>query len=407
MYPTTHVYIILYYFILPSLLHLSIFFISDTSISHEVPSNAHTENQPIEQLDSQTTGVQPIGQIDSQTTGVQPIGQPDIQTTGVGQPNLGSPTTIVQPREKGGSTTSWCRISYRGRFIQCHTNTMCLFFSQVFLIGFAIVAVFAIDQRAFLVGKVTQDQNPTIPSIYSPGDSRLIPLTFSSRILHNMIWFEVTGHDICSSATMYLVEEYKYLPLKYNNTVQIKKPYTVHNNTFRYWMFYLHPQSEINGTICPSTPLEAFIIKGKTNFMLWRDLRAPEYADVHFNCSDNGIKNGYKISEKDYYFIVVLNRRNMQQVEIVSDLNITRFGYVTMDPYQNCTSLPFNPCALSIPFDLVTQYNVLITTSIPAHEVNWENEIDIKIYYRYRIPIVFLFICYAIFNFAVLFCYCF
>ena len=227
-------------------------------------------------------------------------------------------------------------------------------------------------------------------------------------IFYSSIDLELTGDKFTASAYVYVLDSSVPLTLRYNNTAPVVEKRVVALDTYRFWKFYLHSNSVINGTVCTSEkPLKTFIIKGRHNMENWhRTYHHRYFVDIqqyHLveSCQSKSVTNiNYTVTDEDYYFVVVFNRDNEKQPIVDVNLNFTRFQYsymYTMPP--TCMLAPYHSCSVSIPFpySFIQNFSLLILTSIPR-EVDWDEEMFIKISYRYRIIpwFLFSFTCYIL-----------
>lgn len=303
--------------------------------------------------------------------------------------------------------------NYRHQFRQLkarsiHCNRKCLFLIHLLLIITTIMTIVVVEQKNALFDKM-EGHSYLLRDFYTPGDSRLLPLSAWFSVFHSSIVFELKGDKFTSSASIFVVDSLLKIPLKYNNTAPVVKRSIVAEDTYRFWKFYLHSNSVINGTVCTSEqPLETFIVKGKHNMDRWHRTYHHKYVvgQLHqsvMNCQ--GVTNiSYTIVEEDYYFVVVFNRDNAKEPLVNVKLNFKRFQYSYTRSSSNCMLTPYKECSITVPFpySFTQEFSLLILTSIPR-EVDWDEEMFIKMSYSYRIIPCFL-VCVACYVLTGLIC---
>ena len=300
-------------------------------------------------------------------------------------------------------------------YLKAHTlrcNRKCLFLIHFLLIVAAALTVLAVEQKRALIDIIEGRHSYLVREFYSPGDSRLLPLSAWFSVFHRSIDLELTGDKFTASASIYVVDSSFKIPLKYNNTAPVEEKHVVAEDTYRFWKFYLYSNSVINGTVCTSEqPLETFIVQGHHNMDNWHRTYHHKYviSNRHrlvSNCQSVTNIN-YTVVKEDYYFVVVFNRDNAMEPLVNVKLNFKRFQYSYTRP-PNCTLTPYKQCSVSIPFpySFTQEFSLLILTSIPR-EVDWDEEMFIKMSYRYRIiPCFFVsVICYILTGLICSWCY--
>ena len=284
-----------------------------------------------------------------------------------------------------------------------HCNRKCLFLIHLLVVVTIALAILAVEQRRALFDELQGRHSYLVREFYSPGDSRLLPLSVWVSMFHSSIDLELTGDKFTASAYIYVVDSSLRIPLRYNNTAPVEEKHVIAEDTYRFWKFYLYSNSMINGTVCTSEePLETFIIKGHHNMDNWHRTYHHSYVinkrhDRVTNCQSVTNIN-YTVKKEDYYFVVVFNRDNEKEPIVNVKLNFKRFQYSYTRP-PNCTLTPYRVCSVSIPFpySFTQEFSLLVLTSIPR-EVDWDEEMFVKMSYRYRIiPCsLFLFIFYVL-----------
>lgn len=290
---------------------------------------------------------------------------------------------------------------FKARSVRC--NRKCLYLIPFLLIVTTALIIVAVEQRSALFEKMEGRHSYLIREFYSPGDSRLLPLSAWFSVFHSSIDLELTGDKFTASASIYVVDSSLNLPLKYNNTAPVEEKHIIAEDTYRFWKFYLYSNSVINGTVCTSEqPLETFIVKGHHNMDNWHRTYHHKYVvDERHRLVTNcrSVTNiNFTVIEEDYYYVVVFNRDNALEPLVNVKLNFKRFQYsYTRSP--NCTLTPYKECSIPIPFpySFTQEFSLLILTSIPR-EVDWDDEMFIKMSYHYRlIPCIFVcVICYIL-----------
>jgi hypothetical protein len=301
---------------------------------------------------------------------------------------------LAQPNHKHPPRHQCYSICYNRKFL------VLVHFLVIFT---TFLTTLAVEQRRALFDKIEGRHSYLVREFYSPGDSRLLPLSVWSSVFHSSIDLELTGDKFTASAYIYVVDSSLKIPLRYNNTAPVEEKHVIAEDTYRFWKFYLYSNSMINGTVCTSEqPLETFIIKGHHNMDKWHRTYHHSYvvSKRHHPVSNcQSVTNiNYTVVKEDYYFVVVFNRDNAMEPLVNVKLNFNRFQYLYTRP-PNCTLTPYKVCSVSIPFpySFKQEFSLLILTSIPR-EVDWDEEMFIKMSYHYRIISCFLvfFTCYIL-----------
>ena len=300
------------------------------------------------------------------------------------------------------------RYFLKARSIRC--NRKCIFLLHLLVIVSAALTIMAVEQRSALLDIIQDRHSYLVRDFYSPGDSRLLPLSVWDSVFHRSINFELTGDKFTASASIYVVDSSLKIPLKYNSTAPVEEKHIIAEDTYRFWKFYLYANSVINGTVCTSEqPLETFIVKGHHNMDNWHRTYHDTYVKHHLQVTNcQSVTNiNYTIVKEDYYFVVVFNRYNKNEPLVNIKLDFKRFQY-SYTRLPNCTLTPYKECSVSIPFpySFTQEFSILILTSIPR-EVDWDEEMFIKMSYRFRIiPCIFVFFtCYILTGLLCYWCY--
>jgi hypothetical protein len=261
---------------------------------------------------------------------------------------------------------------------------------HLFLFLTILLTILAVEQIRASFDKIEGSHSYLVREFYSPGDSRLLPLSVGLSVFYSSVDLVLTGDRFTASAHIYVVDSSLKIPLTYNNTAPVEEKHVIAEDTYRFWKFYLYSNSVINGTVCSSEQpaLDTFIIKGFHDMNNWHRTYHHNYVvnKRHRPVSDchNGTPINYTVVKEDYYFVVVFNRDNAMEPRVNVKLNFNRFQYsYTRSP--NCTLTPYKKCSVSIPFpySFTQEFSLLVLTSIPQ-EVHWDEEMFIKISYRYR-----------------------
>ena len=115
------------------------------------------------------------------------------------------------------------------------------------------------------IGAIQQDR-PS-PMVFSPGDTRIVSYGSSSFCAG----ITLTDQSTRVGSSLYLITDTPSLTDKNNFTI-VKNELAIADNNYRYWSYYLYPNSEFTLELC-TLPDSAggvfYLIKGKTRFDEW------------------------------------------------------------------------------------------------------------------------------------------
>ena len=218
----------------------------------------------------------------------------------------------------------------------------------------------------------------TIPSFYSPGDTRLVSY-------NSFFCASITLKDNSSrtAASLYLITETP--PLNDHNNFTISSTMALKDSEYYYWNYYLYPNSRFSTEVCsppPGADGKLYIVKGKDNFSYWISSPSNDFAVAVFSigtvlCSNIVQRYTYHVSEEDEYYFVYYN---LPGNNIIFQLRVTalfqRFEYSTYNlaSQANCSIASAGECSVVVPYG--STYSALIVTDIPEN-VDWGENVDV------------------------------
>ena len=164
-----------------------------------------------------------------------------------------------------------------------------------------------------------------------------------------------------------------------HDTFSVWKKYVfVVNGNFEYYMFYLHPGSNISITICSSTdlPLGGIfkLIIGNDNFTKWQDdifSRSSPYVNFSFdittNCSRPHPRFIFNIDQMNEYYLVFVFVNHKTVIETSLQLYRTKYGIIENNILNYCLTQADQPvCYLDIPYN--EDHVTLVALDPPASQ---------------------------------------
>ena len=229
--------------------------------------------------------------------------------------------------------------------------------------------------------------NGRVSPIFSPGDTRIV--SYGSAFFCAGITLRDQSTRVGSS--LYLITDTPALTDQNNFTI-VYNELTIANNNYRYWSYYLYPDSELSLELCtlPDSAGGAFyLIKGKDRFEKWIEEPTTDLAVAFFSigplpCSEPRNRLSYRARSEDDYYLVFFNNRLYPHLPYAFlRLNLTmsfyRFEY-SIDDLElnpNCSVATTGECTITVPYG--SNYRALIVTDIPE-DPDWEENVDIGVH---------------------------
>ena len=191
---------------------------------------------------------------------------------------------------------------------------------------------------------------------YTSGDTRLNSLdTFFCK------GAQVSSQDYIENVPMHIYLLSKEPPLTDRNNFTVNNAAHISKYDYKYWHFYLHPNSNITVSACMSSgrPYSFYIIEGSSNFNKWKDDPSSTYAraDLYVSkvCSSQNQTLSFKVGRSDHYY---LSYYALYNVTVRQSLYVERYEYSTdaIFPSRSCeVSVLHSSCSVNT--DMLSRYN--------------------------------------------------
>ena len=99
------------------------------------------------------------------------------------------------------------------------------------------------------------DSSDIATNFYSPGDSRLV--SFKSFFCDGI---NVRVNSVAIGVSVFVVNTPP--PLTEQNNFTVTNSKSIGSNEFRFWQYYLYPNSNISISVCSDSGLDLYIVKG-------------------------------------------------------------------------------------------------------------------------------------------------
>ena len=210
---------------------------------------------------------------------------------------------------------------------------------------------------------------------YAPGDTRIH--SFSSFFCSSL---QVSVPELPSSAlaSVYLLRNDP--SLTDTNVVNFTSSFSLSENDYEYWHFYLYPGSNISYSGCVSSSSTGsaytfYIIKGTGNFNNWKNdpstSRSVSHSYVTSKCDSSSNTVSYSIRDEDHYYLAY-SYVGDYSVSGRQSLNIERFEYsAPNNSLYSCQLSGSDTCKLSVSFSSSTN-KALVIMPIPSN-VDWDS----------------------------------
>ena len=217
---------------------------------------------------------------------------------------------------------------------------------------------------------------------YSPGDTRI----------HKFNTFFCSGVEVSSSKS-FSNDGYVYLladkpPLTSHNNFSIDDNFTLSEDDYHYWHFYLYPNSNISLKACVSdrNSYTFYIIKGTSQWNDWKDYasnsKSVHHAIIQQSCRLGNQSLQYKVNHEDHYYLAYYND-GINTVKGKQSLNMERFEYSfqSLSTVPNCSfSGPTTGSSCKLTTKMFSSKNkALLVIPEPPHDSDWENYYTINV----------------------------
>ena len=215
---------------------------------------------------------------------------------------------------------------------------------------------------------VTLSRNEEKENRYTPGDTRI--KTFDTFFCHGVkvfTFYQFTSED----ASAYIITTPP--PLTARNNFSIDDQFSLYEQDYSYWHFYLYRDSVINLKSCTSNGkgYNLYIIKGTSKWNDWKDYasdsKAVRYKYISTHCSESGVVSqveevDYKVETDDHYYIAYYNDDDQEAI-VQQTLFLDRLEYRAPNSSSHTCSFAGpnsgSSCELNVPM-LSKQNKVLV-----------------------------------------------
>jgi hypothetical protein len=212
---------------------------------------------------------------------------------------------------------------------------------------------------------------------FTPGDTRF---QYVSTFFCNQI--RASSHDglMTAQGNVYLLDHIPSIDSHSLVTIPNDK-FTLYSGDYKYWNFYLHPQSTFSLDACisddsPGGSYTFYIIKGTGNFNSWlddpRSSVSLSYKYISRLCSQGMTHMTFTVKDEDHYYLVYYNDDYIP-VSGTQNVTLDRMTYsIPSNSIQNCSFDELNSCEVNI--DFVSPIDkILIIISTPPN-VDWDTD---------------------------------
>ena len=228
----------------------------------------------------------------------------------------------------------------------------------------------------------TQPSPTEVPVFFSPGDTRIMALSFNSFFCSELT-LEI--NSMRTGASVYLITDTP--PLTDRNNFTIRSNLVIH--TYRYWNYYLYPGSNFTTSIRVPLPVRRgtfYLIKGHSNFQQFVNNPRSQSNEVLDSFSipctrDYTRQFSFQVNDEDeYYFVYQRSGPTCNRIgtffRLQASISVSRFQYSTagLTNAPRCSAVSGGQCSLHIPANLAN-YSALIVTDLPTNNI-WEDNID-------------------------------
>ena len=245
----------------------------------------------------------------------------------------------------------------------------------------ACIFLFVMVVVIFVPIHVTMRNRYSVPVFYSPGDTRLA--SYNTLFCAGIT---LRDNSNMTTASLFLIEDTP--PLVDRNNFTVNSTVTLTPNEYRYWNYYLYPNSNFSAKVCLLHSSRGantlYLIRGKGNFEGWRRSPSTEQAVTFTDisnappCFTSTQQFSYRADvEDEYYFVYYSSPSNRGDLQLNLIMSFERFQYSTtdLDSEANCTVPSVGECTIPVPYG--SNYRALIATDIPEN-VDWEENVDVS-----------------------------
>ena len=233
------------------------------------------------------------------------------------------------------------------------------------------------------------DPDGDVPVSYSPGDTRIV--SFSSFFCSQLTLVDTSNR---TGSTLYLIKDTPPLTDRNTSFSINSRSFTLNNNVFVYWNYYLYPNSNFTTIYHARSFSDSgtfYLIKGRSNLQQWINNPSTIVAVAFFliPCTRSlpSIRSSFSFqvqAEGDYYFIYHNNRErrcfgvssSVFRLDLIT-LSVSRFQYSTagLTTAASCSAIA-GQCSLNVP---LSDYRALIVTNI-SNNPDWEEKVNISLH---------------------------
>ena len=185
---------------------------------------------------------------------------------------------------------------------------------------------------------------------------------------------------MATDATVFIVDVPP--PLTEQNNFTVNDQTTLDTSEFRFWQYYLYPNSNISVSVCNGQQndqtLDVYVIKGNSNANNWGrspgERHAEVFEEVTIECPQQQ-NIAYTAQEEDEYY-VILHNSIFTMVTYNVSLSFERFEYNPLNISSSCSAPSGGRCTVGIPYGTGSQL-ALVVTNIPEN-VDWGENVDVK-----------------------------
>ena len=219
---------------------------------------------------------------------------------------------------------------------------------------------------------------------FAPGDTRIKPFdNFFCAGVKASTTYSFTDQ----SAKAYLIE--KEPPLSVRNNVSFDDTFTLYEDDYNYWHFYLYNGSKISLSGCINSGLGYwfYIIKSTSKWKDWKDYASSSKSVynkyVTAQCADNSMAEvSYTVTKSDHYYIAYYNDISFNAVTGVQTLRLDRYEYAEPASEPDCTFAGppsfSDDCKVKVPM-LSSKSKVLIVLPNVTDDTKKEDSFDLNL----------------------------
>ena len=228
------------------------------------------------------------------------------------------------------------------------------------------------------ITQTTNNRNSVPTDFFSPGDSRLV--SFSSFFCDG-INLEVGNSITGTSASIATVNAPPRLTDV--NSFNVTDQRTLNAREFRFYQYYLYPNSNISISACSRARLlDVYLVKGNDNAERWQNSPSSRGTEIFRQvlCPE-GQTIMFNVLEEDEYYVFFYNSFENSVVSYTATIQYERFEYAL--PAANasldlCFASSGSRCTVGIPYSSSGTQQALVTTTIPQF-VYWGENVDVSI----------------------------